>query len=70
MDTANASVPRISPDDLAARMGRANAPLLLDVRREGKFLGSPRMLAGALRCKPEDVAAFATSPIIPRVEPP
>ena len=61
MDTANASIPRISPDDLAARMGRAAAPLLLDVRREGKFLESPQMLAGALRCKPEDVAAFATS---------
>jgi rhodanese-related sulfurtransferase len=61
MDTANASIPRISPDDLAARLGSAAAPLLLDVRREGKFLDSPRMLAGALRCKPEDVAAFATS---------
>ena len=61
MDTANASIPRISPDHLAARMGSAAAPLLLDVRREGKFLESPLMLAGALRCKPEDVAAFATS---------
>jgi rhodanese-related sulfurtransferase len=61
MDTANASIPRISPDDLAARLGSAAAPLLLDVRREGKFLDSQRMLAGALRCKPEDVAAFATS---------
>ena len=61
MDTVNACIPRISPDDLAARLGRANAPLLLDVRREGKFLESPQMLAGALRCKPEDVAAFAAS---------
>jgi rhodanese-related sulfurtransferase len=61
MDTANSSIPRISPDDLAARMGRAAAPLLLDVRREGKFLESQLMLAGALRCKPEDVVAFAAS---------
>ncbi len=40
-------------------MGRADAPLLLDVRREGKFLESPRMLAGARRCAPDDVAALA-----------
>jgi rhodanese-related sulfurtransferase len=61
MDTANASIPRISPADLAARMGSAAAPLLLDVRREGKFLESPLMLAGAIRCKPEEVAVFAAS---------
>jgi rhodanese-related sulfurtransferase len=61
MDTANASLPRISPSDLASRLGRADSPLLLDVRREAKFVESPCMLAGALRCKPEDVAAFATS---------
>ena len=42
-------------------MGRADAPLLLDVRREEKFLESLRMLAGARRCAPEDVAAFAAS---------
>ena len=42
-------------------MGRADAPLLLDVRREGKFRESPRMLAGARRCAPEDVAALAAS---------
>lgn len=42
-------------------MGRADAPLLLDVRREGKFLESPYLLAGARRCAPEDVASFAAS---------
>ena len=51
----------ISPADLAARMGRADAPLLLDVRREEKFLASSRMLAGARRCQPEDVAALAAA---------
>jgi rhodanese-related sulfurtransferase len=51
----------ISPQELAARMGRADAPLLLDVRRENKFLESRYLLAGARRCAPEDVAAFATS---------
>ena len=42
-------------------MGRADAPLLLDVRRKGKFLESPRLIAGAQRCAPEDVATFAAS---------
>lgn len=42
-------------------MGRADMPLLLDVRREGKFLESRRLLAGAQRCKPEDINAFAES---------
>jgi rhodanese-related sulfurtransferase len=55
------SVPPVSPEELAARMGRADAPLLLDVRREGKFFESPRMLAGARRCAPEDVAALAAA---------
>ncbi len=49
----------ISPQELILRLGQPDAPLLLDVRREAKFSESPRILAGALRCKPEDVAAFA-----------
>ncbi|MFS2034814.1 chromate resistance protein ChrB domain-containing protein [Polaromonas sp. CT11-55] len=61
MDTSTLSVPPISPRDLAARMGRADAPLLLDVRREAKFRESPQLLAGARYCAPEDVAAFAAS---------
>lgn len=59
MDTSGLFVPSITPEELAARMGRADAPLLLDVRRAGKFNESPRMLAGARRCAPEDVAALA-----------
>jgi len=59
VDTSSPSF--ISPQDLAARMGRADAPLLLDVRREAKFRESPRLLAGARYCAPEDVAAFAAS---------
>lgn len=61
MDTSTLSVPSISPQELAARMGRADAPLLLDVRRKGKFLESSRLIAGAQRCAPENVAAFAAS---------
>lgn len=42
-------------------MGRADAPLLLDVRRETKFAESPYRLAGALRCQPEQISAYARS---------
>lgn len=41
-------------------MGRADAPLLLDVWREEKFLESPSR-AGALHCAPEKLAAFAAT---------
>jgi rhodanese-related sulfurtransferase len=64
MDTAAFSVPlisSISPDELMARLGRADSPLLLDVRREAKFAASDRLIAGTQRCKPEEIAAFAAS---------
>jgi rhodanese-related sulfurtransferase len=51
----------ISPAELAARLGRADAPLLLDVRRTPRFAESPWLLPGAVHCAPEDVAAFAAS---------
>lgn len=51
----------MSPARLAFRMGRADAPLLLDVRREAAFLASAHMLAGAQRCAPEAVTAFAAA---------
>lgn len=62
MDTSSASQASplfISPQELATRIGRSNAPLLLDVRREEAFSQSPYMLASAQRCKPEDIASFA-----------
>ena len=69
MDTSVNSIPvsvpdsvltsAVLPEELSARLGRADAPLLLDVRREAKFLESPDLIAGAERCKPGDVAAFA-----------
>ena len=51
----------VLPQELGARLGRADAPLLLDVRRGGKFLESPHLIAGAQRCAPEDVEVFATA---------
>ena len=53
--------PTVLPQELSVRMGHANAPLLLDVRREGKFLESPYLIAGARRCAPEDVATLAAA---------
>jgi rhodanese-related sulfurtransferase len=56
VDTA---LPSISPARLLALLGRADAPLLLDVRRREKFAASTQLLPGALYCAPEDVTAFA-----------
>jgi len=58
VDTAS---PCISPEELAAILGGAAAPLVLDVRREERFVESDRMLPGALRCPPGQVARFAAS---------
>lgn len=58
MDTATDS---ISPEQFAAVLGRADAPLVLDVRREPRFRESAHILPGAQRCAPEDVARLAAS---------
>jgi rhodanese-related sulfurtransferase len=51
----------ISPAELASRLGHADAPLVLDVRRRPRFDASPRILPTARYCAPEDVADFARS---------
>jgi rhodanese-related sulfurtransferase len=56
VDTA---LPTLSPTELTALLGRADAPLLLDVRRPETFAASDSLLPGALYCAPEDLAAFA-----------
>ncbi len=61
MDTTHPSVFSISPSAFNARLGRADAPMVLDVRRQPRFDDSPRLLATAVRCQPEDVAALAAS---------
>lgn len=65
MDTPTSSIrssfltpPFVSPAQFNARLGRADAPLVLDVRRRPKFTESPRLLAGAQYCAPEDLSAF------------
>lgn len=61
MDTQNPSVFFVSPQAFNARIGSHVAPLVLDVRRQARFDESPRLLAGAQRCAPEDIAALAVS---------
>ena len=56
MDTASLS---ISPSDLAARLARGDAPLVLDVRRDVRFAESDKTLPGAQRCDPDHVRQFA-----------
>ena len=61
MDTTKLPVFSISPAAFNARLGRADAPMVLDVRRQPRFDESPRLLATAVRCQPEGVAALAAS---------
>jgi rhodanese-related sulfurtransferase len=57
--SSHTPTPSISPAQFAAALGRADAPLVLDVRREAKFAESPSIIPGAVRCTPEQVEAFA-----------
>jgi rhodanese-related sulfurtransferase len=58
VDTA---LPSLSPQELQRLLGRPDAPLLLDVRKPERFAESPHLIAGAVYCAPQDVAAFARS---------
>ena len=51
----------ISPQELASRLGHADAPLLLDVRPQARFDTNTRMLMGAQRCPLDQVPAFAAA---------
>ncbi|HYF16906.1 MAG TPA: rhodanese-like domain-containing protein [Ramlibacter sp.] len=53
--------PSVSRAQLAGRLGRPGAPLVLDVRRTPRFLESDRMVATARHVAPEAVADFAAS---------
>jgi len=45
----------IAPETVAARLGRADAPLLVDVRPAAAFDGDDRMLVGAVRRAPDAI---------------
>jgi rhodanese-related sulfurtransferase len=61
VDTLNPSIFFVSPRVFNARLGRDDTPLVLDVRRKPRFDESPRLLACAQRCAPDDVADFAAA---------
>src|SRR4051794_6515414 len=48
----------IAPEIVAGRLGRADAPLLVDVRRAAAFDGDGRMIVGAIRRDPETLEAW------------
>jgi rhodanese-related sulfurtransferase len=48
----------ISADTLASRLGTADAPLVVDVRRGATFDADDRMIAGAIRRAPDAVEAW------------
>jgi rhodanese-related sulfurtransferase len=58
MDTA---IPSITATDLAARLGSPHWPVVLDVRRAPAYEKDDATLPAALRCPPDEVAAFAAS---------
>lgn len=65
MDTSTSSIRSsfssplsLTPAQFNARLGRADAPWVLDVRRRPKFSESRRLVAGAHYCAPEDLPAY------------
>ncbi len=53
---SNTGEPRaIAAAALAKRLGSAEAPLLIDVRREATYADSPHLIAGAIRRDPEKI---------------
>jgi rhodanese-related sulfurtransferase len=48
----------ISADDLYQRLGSAAAPIVIDARRAPAFDADERMVVGAIRCNPEELAAW------------
>ena len=48
----------ISADALYRRLGSAAAPIVVDVRRARAFDEDERMIVGAFRCPPEELAAW------------
>ena len=56
MDTATSQdLPSLTASQLASRLGRADAPLIFDVRKAPAYEAGQRLIAGALRLKPYDV---------------
>jgi rhodanese-related sulfurtransferase len=48
----------ITAEELYARLGNENAPVLVDVRKKPAFEASGRLIAGALRCDPDALESW------------
>jgi rhodanese-related sulfurtransferase len=49
----------ISAEELYQRLGTAGSPVILDVRRAPTYDADDRIIAGARRCSPDKIAAWA-----------
>jgi NhaP-type Na+/H+ or K+/H+ antiporter len=52
-------VPRITPDELAERLGGPNPPLILDVRSRSEYERDGVRIPGSIRVLPDQVAEWA-----------
>lgn len=59
--SSSSSSSSISPGDFHRLLGRPGRPLVVDVRKPEAFAAGATMAAGAVRCAPEDIPAFARS---------
>jgi NhaP-type Na+/H+ or K+/H+ antiporter len=55
----SATVPRVTPAELAARLASANPPVVLDVRTRSQYLRDHDQIPGSVRVLPDQVAAWA-----------
>jgi rhodanese-related sulfurtransferase len=62
MDTATSSTFETSISGLRSVLGGPFAPLIVDVRRGPAFAAADRMLPGAVRCDPEQIAQHFPTP--------
>lgn len=62
LPSASRSVPHsIPPIEFNRLLGRPDRPLVIDVRKPPAFGAADTLLAGAVRCAPEDIPSFARS---------
>jgi len=61
MDTVSSQdLPFFTPSQLAARLGRADAPWVVDVRKEPAYEAGQRVIPGALRLAPGNIQQLAS----------
>jgi rhodanese-related sulfurtransferase len=53
-------VPRITPEELAARLAGARPPIVLDVRTRSQYERDEAQIPGSVRVAPDQLEAWAT----------